>query len=292
MKVLRAIAFGLVLSMVPTFAYADQNKDLINAASEGDIEKVKALLEGGADVNIKSDSGTTPLISASFGGYTDIMQLLIENGADVNAKLNIGTTALNHAAFYGHTSAVKLLLDNGADINATWKDGTTALDVARKAGHNKIVQLLRGAQSGGASGEENSSSPSQNIRGDVRVKGEMNPCAESVLKELQANPATRNTPINGQVFVSCENGYVTLEIDCNSWANIEARAKLRKNSKANKNNQGEKFSWGGFLEQSRPENNIYGQVMIQMRECEKHITAIAKTAKHAGGIKDVNIVDK
>jgi ankyrin repeat protein len=56
------------------------------------------LLDKGADVNAKSgDQGRTPLIVAVLGGYTDIVRALLERGADINEKDNSGKTALELA---------------------------------------------------------------------------------------------------------------------------------------------------------------------------------------------------
>ncbi|HUV65128.1 MAG TPA: ankyrin repeat domain-containing protein [Sedimentisphaerales bacterium] len=54
---------------------------LIQAAKDGDVQAVKALLAGGANVNIKDDNGRVPLMWAAYNGHTSIVQLLEEAGA-------------------------------------------------------------------------------------------------------------------------------------------------------------------------------------------------------------------
>ena len=51
----------------------------------GDVDRVKALLDKGADVNAKY-RGLTPLICASLHGRRDVIALLEANGADAAAK--------------------------------------------------------------------------------------------------------------------------------------------------------------------------------------------------------------
>jgi ankyrin repeat protein len=83
-------------------------------------------------------------------GYFDIIQyLVVEKGADVNAKSNNGTTILFAAVFSGDLKVVQYLVEKGADVNAKNKDGLTPLDVT---GNKEIKKFLQNA--GGKSGED------------------------------------------------------------------------------------------------------------------------------------------
>jgi len=120
--------------------------DLVNAATLGDIESVRNLLNNGVDINASTDYGDTALMMAARGD-TDIVKLLLERGANPNSKDDIGYTALLIASIEGHTDTVQLLLDRGADPNIPANDGDTALMAASNWGHIDTVQLLldRGA---------------------------------------------------------------------------------------------------------------------------------------------------
>ncbi|HEB71849.1 MAG TPA: hypothetical protein ENI77_04445 [Nitrospirae bacterium] len=48
----------------PSRGHADINKDLLKAAEKGNIQKVKALLDKGANVNAEDNDGGTPLTLA------------------------------------------------------------------------------------------------------------------------------------------------------------------------------------------------------------------------------------
>jgi len=63
-----------------------EDGDLIDAVYEGDLEKVKKLLDEGEDVNARDDYGRTPLHYASIYGIVDVVKFLVEKGADINAK--------------------------------------------------------------------------------------------------------------------------------------------------------------------------------------------------------------
>lgn len=53
---------------------------------------VKVLIEHGADINARDDTGFTPLHWAVGRNAPETARLLVESGADVNAKTNEGKT--------------------------------------------------------------------------------------------------------------------------------------------------------------------------------------------------------
>jgi hypothetical protein len=61
-----------------TAGYAgDLNQELIRASLGGNTAAVKTLLEKGADINSKDDSGHTALICAAKFGNTETVQVLL-----------------------------------------------------------------------------------------------------------------------------------------------------------------------------------------------------------------------
>jgi hypothetical protein len=73
---------------------ADKNGDteLIIAASEGDVQKVRSLLAQGADINHVNINQQTALHYASFYRHKEVVQLLLENGARTDLKDSYGQT--------------------------------------------------------------------------------------------------------------------------------------------------------------------------------------------------------
>jgi len=121
-------------------------QSLHQAAANGDIDGVKALLVQGVDINVKDDGGRTPLHLASLGGHQELVKLLISKGADVNAKEdrgNLHATPLHHAVHGGHRDVVETLLVHGADANIRDRLGQTPLDLANRRRRTEIVGLLR-----------------------------------------------------------------------------------------------------------------------------------------------------
>ena len=116
---------------------------MTEAATEGNAEMVKRLIDAGADVESEM-YGVTALIRAATRGYEDVAKVLVDAGANVDVKAEYDTTALMSAAYSGHADVVKVLIDAGADVNAKNSDGVTALMIAAED-HENVAKLLREA---------------------------------------------------------------------------------------------------------------------------------------------------
>ena len=135
-----AIAF-VAVALSANVAFA-QTKSLQQAALEGDVDQVKALLDKGQNVNEQNRQGYAPLHSAARYGHKEIVELILGKGANVNAKERTSKTALFLAAEYNHKEIVELLLAKGADVNVIAARGENALSIAKKKGYTEIAKLL------------------------------------------------------------------------------------------------------------------------------------------------------
>jgi hypothetical protein len=106
---------------------------------------VRALLEGGADPNGKSQSGNIPVVSAFFS--PPILQLLLDSKADPNLASQDGETPLMKAARPNQPLAAQALLSAGADSGKRGKDGQTAREIAQTLGHTEVVSVLESSTS-------------------------------------------------------------------------------------------------------------------------------------------------
>jgi ankyrin repeat protein len=113
---------------------------LAHAAREGHTAVVEFLLESGAD--IEGGKGLSPLACAAYKGQDEIVRLLLHRGADIEADTGGTGTALFQASDEGHLSTVCLLLDLGADVNAKTEKRATPLLVSTAAGHLDVVVRL------------------------------------------------------------------------------------------------------------------------------------------------------
>lgn len=116
---------------------------LIIAAFKGYQIIVEYLITKGADVDIESDAGESPIHGAVQGGKLETVKYLIEQaGANVDARQYDLATPIFRAAFLGHLEIVKYLHRKGADFNATSADGKNPLWHAAKQGHADVVEYL------------------------------------------------------------------------------------------------------------------------------------------------------
>lgn len=88
---------------------ADPNVELLAAASRGDLESVKKLVDRGADVNARDPMKNTPLMLAAMGGHTDTAAFLLEKGADPALKQVGGMTAAHWAEAAGNDDIARML---------------------------------------------------------------------------------------------------------------------------------------------------------------------------------------
>lgn len=116
---------------------------LMRAALEGNTERVKDLVQQGAEINQRDDNGRKALMFAAINAHYETMKVLLEYGADVNAKSYIGGTALMGAALAGDLRMVQALLDKGADLHARLSEtNESAMTLTTSHGHDEIARLL------------------------------------------------------------------------------------------------------------------------------------------------------
>uniref|UniRef100_UPI0037E708C4 cyclin-dependent kinase 4 inhibitor C n=1 Tax=Semicossyphus pulcher TaxID=241346 RepID=UPI0037E708C4 len=115
---------------------------LCNASASGNFQKVKDLLDKGADVNGLNAFLRTPLQVVMLGN-ADLVETLLLAGAHPNVPdwvLNL--TVTHDAAREGFVDSVRVLLDHGADPNLVDGEGNLPLHLAAKEGHLQVIQLL------------------------------------------------------------------------------------------------------------------------------------------------------
>ena len=95
---------------------------------------VPRLLGAHTDVRISDSNGRTALHACSERGDASAVRLMLKAGADVNQPDNYGWTPLFFAAASGSSEAVTALLDAGADTGKKLPDGRIAADLGSFAG--------------------------------------------------------------------------------------------------------------------------------------------------------------
>lgn len=171
----RSVSRMIARGIDPNTANEQGEAALLAAAREGSLAMVKALIEGKANLNVRSPHGDTPIMLAALAGNLPTVRVLREAGAQINHP---GWTPLQYAAVNGHnavidylvstgadlglaapngstpvmlavlankTDTLKLLISNGFDVNGRNDKGESALEIARKKGFGEMEKLLRSA---------------------------------------------------------------------------------------------------------------------------------------------------
>jgi uncharacterized protein len=112
---------------------------LMMAVLKGHNALAAAMLDKDADVN---KTGWTPLHYAATSGNIELTRLLLEKHAYIDAESPNGSTPLMMAAQYGTLSAVKLLLEEGADPLLKNQLGLTAIDFAQRAQRQENANMI------------------------------------------------------------------------------------------------------------------------------------------------------
>lgn len=155
-----------------------QNVDqLLQAALDGDFQRIENAVENGFDVETTDSDMHTLLMMAAYNGHSRIVKLLLDKGASVDHKDIMKRTALMYAstgpfnetvillldaganpnlvdgeehftplmfaAAEGQVEVVKTLLQHGADKTMVDVDGESAYDFALNNGHSEVVKLLK-----------------------------------------------------------------------------------------------------------------------------------------------------
>ena len=103
---------------------------------------MRLLLDCGADVQVRDDSGNTPLHFAVLEGHLELARTLLENNAEVNSRNHDGLTPFYEVSWEGNTDIMWLLLDNGADVHTHHDHRNTPLHRAVSRGHLKVARIL------------------------------------------------------------------------------------------------------------------------------------------------------
>jgi ankyrin repeat protein len=88
--------------------------DLEYWASLRNLERVREALLAHPDPNVRGVGGYTALHAAAENGHSHVIRLLVEYGADVNARLDTGETPLGLVEKGGPSETASLLRSFGA----------------------------------------------------------------------------------------------------------------------------------------------------------------------------------
>ena len=132
---------------------------LMQAASSGDAEAVRAHIAAGAPVDFADATGSTALHVAVSEGLTGVVSVLLRGGANIDARTSLeggGGTPLHLAILSGQPDIAATLIQAGADVDAeefgehgAWR--AASCGAARRSAVQGGGMQTRGAQETGAS---------------------------------------------------------------------------------------------------------------------------------------------
>lgn len=169
---------NMLLSGVDVNSYDENGNTLLfyTLTHNENLEFAKILIENGADVNLPSTNGMTPLVlTVSLAKEIEkiqrqdrvatirnplqqkkvkelsqyqiehmqkIMELLLNNGADVNQETPYGTPLMVASTSELNIKMIELLLSAGANVNQQDQNGRTALFYAGAYNNDNIITML------------------------------------------------------------------------------------------------------------------------------------------------------
>lgn len=127
------------------------------AAKAADVNVMRALVKGGADLRLGNKGGVTPLMVAAGLGQSrgpgsvpesrllEAVKVAVELGADLSEANEAGQTAVHGAAGAGFNSIIQFLADSGARLDVEDKRGQTPLasTTRRNSDLSSTADLLR-----------------------------------------------------------------------------------------------------------------------------------------------------
>jgi ankyrin repeat protein len=135
----------------------------LRAALAGDVTLMRLLLDAGADPNIDTFTGTSPLMAAAGVNWVfnqtydegpeallEAVKLCWELGNDVNQVNHMGVAAVHGAANRGSDAIIRFLYDKGAQLDVpdkvgrtpvTWAEGVFLATHAPEAKPSTIVLI-------------------------------------------------------------------------------------------------------------------------------------------------------
>ncbi len=116
--------------------------DILNSDKDIDYDKIKTLIECGADPEVKNKYNSTILHFASQDGNNDIIKLFVEKGLNLNKINSDNCFPLLLAIVNWYNTSAELLIKGGADVNLLNYKKETVLYSAIRSKNEEGVKLL------------------------------------------------------------------------------------------------------------------------------------------------------
>ena len=139
---LKACVISIVALSFAVGLAAAGDPRLIDAVRARNVERVRALVKEGVDVNARQADGATALHWAAHLDDPGLVSALIAAGAKADAADDTGVTPLYLACLNRQVAIVDTLLAAGANANAALITGETVLMTCARTGEPRAVRAL------------------------------------------------------------------------------------------------------------------------------------------------------
>lgn len=138
--VLAVVAVFVLMVVVRAFT------DINTWVRLGRIDKVTAFLEKNPElIRTPNADGELPIHHAASCGEIEMTKFLLERGSELNAKATNGATSLHFAAACGELEMVQFLLERRAEIDPKDNKGFTPIMIAKLGEFADVVEALKAA---------------------------------------------------------------------------------------------------------------------------------------------------
>jgi uncharacterized protein len=118
------------------------NTQLLQAASNGDVENVQAALDAGADIETRDPQQRTPLLLAASANHLDVAKILVAAGASPNAQDTTLASAWLVTGVTGSVDMMRALLPAKPDLRLRNRYGGVSVIPASERGHVDYVRAV------------------------------------------------------------------------------------------------------------------------------------------------------
>lgn len=127
----RLTILQMLVGSEPVSWQSSASSSLLNAAIAGDVKAIQECIASDNNLNqTEPVGGNTALMLAATFGNRDALKFLLNQGADLEVRNKSGGTALHQACFFAQPEIVELLLDAGADPTKLNNYGAMPLELA------------------------------------------------------------------------------------------------------------------------------------------------------------------
>lgn len=118
------------------------NRNLLRAASQGNIKSAEKALAAGAAISYVGSDLNTPLLKAAINMNAEMVDFLVKQGASIHEVGKDGETSLIIAARQNDLKLLEVCISHHIDIEARDNDDKSALYVAVCKDHIDVVKRL------------------------------------------------------------------------------------------------------------------------------------------------------